>query len=256
MNLRTKLTLGLGFLFVIIFVLIGFCLYYVGKISKDSENILKDNYKSLIYARNMSSSIDEMNLYLTNRINETIFHHESIRNDAKNFESAKNIFDKNLYLEKNNITENHEKEYVEQLIQNYGGFIKISGELNNGNNMNESIYAYLSSYYQNARNYIDNIYDVNIQAIIHKNQFAKTNAESMKMVMAFVGTICIILAFGYFWYFPFYVSNSIAFLSSKMTELLKKAGIGYEPQTKDESLILLNSINLLEQNLKFLKSES
>jgi hypothetical protein len=253
MKLKTKLSLGLGFLFVIIFTLIIFCLYYIGKISTDSENILKDNYKSVIYARNMSSSIDDMNLSLINQFTNQNVLHISMQNDSKIFESAKNIFDKNLSLEKNNITETNEKENVEQLIQNYDGFIKTSGYVNVENNKSDSYFTGLMSYYQNSRKFIDNIYDVNMQAIIRKNQFAEKDAENMKMLMALVGTICILLAFGYFWYFPFYVSNSIAFLANKMTEVLKKAGIEYEQQTKDESFILLNSIDLISQNIKIIE---
>ena len=43
MTLKTKLSWGLGFLFLIIFILVGFCSYYVGKLSQESENILKNN---------------------------------------------------------------------------------------------------------------------------------------------------------------------------------------------------------------------
>ena len=45
--MKTKLSWGLGFLFLIIFTLVGFCSYYVGKLSQESESILKDNYNQL-----------------------------------------------------------------------------------------------------------------------------------------------------------------------------------------------------------------
>jgi hypothetical protein len=60
MTLKTKLSLGLGFLFIIIFILVGFCSYYVGKLGQESDNILKDNYHSIVYANNMLSGFDEM----------------------------------------------------------------------------------------------------------------------------------------------------------------------------------------------------
>jgi hypothetical protein len=46
MTLKTKLSLGLGFLFLIILTLAAFCSYYVGKLGQESDNILKDNYYS------------------------------------------------------------------------------------------------------------------------------------------------------------------------------------------------------------------
>jgi hypothetical protein len=64
--------------------------------------------------------------------------------------------------------------------------------------------------------------------------------------MVVIGTICILLAFFYFWYFPFYVSHSIAYLAKKMKELLQKTGIKLDTRTTDESFILLHSIDLLE----------
>ena len=77
MILKTKLSLGLGFLFAIIIALVLFCSYYVQKLSKDSDNILKDNYDSIIYSKNMTSSLDE----IKNSINNTLFN----RKENKNF---------------------------------------------------------------------------------------------------------------------------------------------------------------------------
>ena len=51
MVLKKKLSLGLGFLFFIIFVLAIFCSYYIGKLSQEAGNILKDNYNSLVYSK-------------------------------------------------------------------------------------------------------------------------------------------------------------------------------------------------------------
>ncbi|MCX5904329.1 MAG: hypothetical protein NTV89_12865 [Proteobacteria bacterium] len=64
--------------------------------------------------------------------------------------------------------------------------------------------------------------------------------------MAIIVTISVILAMGYFWYFPFYVSNSISYLSGKMQRLLEVAGITLDIQSDDETHIILQSINLLE----------
>jgi len=44
MKLRTKLALGLGFLFFIIFTVEIAGSYYIQKLARDSSNILKDNY--------------------------------------------------------------------------------------------------------------------------------------------------------------------------------------------------------------------
>ena len=69
MLLKTKLSLGLGFLFIIIFTLAGFCSYYVGKSAQEADNILKDNYNSIVYSKNMISAVDDM----INSVSSTVF---------------------------------------------------------------------------------------------------------------------------------------------------------------------------------------
>ncbi|MGD0276533.1 MAG: PAS domain-containing sensor histidine kinase, partial [Syntrophales bacterium] len=66
MTLKTKLTSGLGFLFLIIITLIAFCAYYVGILGQESDNILKDNYYSIVYSKNMLSGLDDMKTSITN----------------------------------------------------------------------------------------------------------------------------------------------------------------------------------------------
>jgi hypothetical protein len=73
--------------------------------------------------------------------------------------------------------------------------------------------------------------------------------------MSVAATLGVILAFGYFWYFPFYVSNAVSYLSKRITELLRKAGIASDIKTNDETYIILQSIKLLETKLGIDNSE-
>ena len=110
MTLKTKLSWGLGFLFLIIFTLVGFCSYYVGRLSQESENILKDNYDSIVYANNMLSGLDDMKTSISSIMYNT---NNTVNMSAyrKNlFETGKDLFENNLKKENNNITEIHEKE--------------------------------------------------------------------------------------------------------------------------------------------------
>ena len=88
-----------------------------------------------------------------------------------------------------------------------------------------------------------------MQAVERKSQMAKHDSARIIDLMAVIGVFCLILAFGYFWYFPFYISNSIAYLSDRMKALLKKSGIVLDIKTNDESFIILQGINLLENKL-------
>jgi hypothetical protein len=68
MTIRTKLSLGLGFLFAIIFVLAFLCSYYVGRLSQEASNILKDNYVSIVYANNMLASLEKTRISISSAI--------------------------------------------------------------------------------------------------------------------------------------------------------------------------------------------
>ncbi len=247
MKLKSKISMGLGFLFGIIFLLVFFCMYYIGKISNDSENILKNNYNSVEYAKNMASALDESYSKLvigksnqeSNKLNPKIF---------KAIERTKSDFEKNLGLEKGNITETNEQKYVDLLSKNFERYIYLSKYIQDRTDISETYNEFYMSY-RNSRLYIDSIFNINMEAIIHKNQFAKKDADDKIMLMAVVGTICVILAFFYFWYFPFFVSNSVSILAEKMKQLLMKAGIKYDSKTNDESYIILEAIDLLEKNI-------
>lgn len=53
MNIKTKLTYGIGLLFVLITLLGGLAIKNIHNVSDDTQNILADNYNSLLYSRQM-----------------------------------------------------------------------------------------------------------------------------------------------------------------------------------------------------------
>jgi hypothetical protein len=248
MQLRTKLTLGLGFLFIIIFAIAFFSAFYIGSLSRDAGNILKDNYDSIVYSKNMFSSLEDM----TVSVNESIFnpgHSKFTGYYNELFEKARLEFDKNLKLESGNITEIHEKEYVDALSSDYAIYAGICDRIKEGRGSGTVYFNEFLPAYEKIRQSVNNINDVNMQAVVRKS--ALTIGDSLKIInyMAVIGAVCLILAFAYFWYFPFYISNSISYLSKRMMGLLKTRGIEADVKTSDELYIILQSINLLEDSL-------
>ena len=82
MRIKTKLTLAIGTLFVLISMLSAVGFYYINVLSDETNNILVANYNSLDYAKKMLVSLDEM------------------PNDSNAIKS----FEANLIKQKNNIT--------------------------------------------------------------------------------------------------------------------------------------------------------
>jgi len=249
MSLKTKLVLGLGFLFLIIFTLAGFCSYYVGRLGQESENILKDNYRSIVYSKNMLSGIDDMQasiastIYSADRIRAMSDYHMRL------FESGRNVFETNLKAESNNITEIREKEYVETLKQGYDSYLKLSLRIKHGQGRSLVYFNEFLPASEKLKQSINSIYDINMQAVVRKSDLAKHDSARFINFMAIIGSLCILLALGYFWYFPVYVSTTLSYLSERMRNLLKNIGVAFDANTNDEAYIMLHAIGLLENKL-------
>lgn len=254
MSLKTKLSLGLGFLFLIIVALGVFSSFYVGKLGQDAENILKDNYMSIAYARNMLAAVEDMRTSIGSVLagpggTGTISDYYQ-----RLFGSGRSAFEANLQAEKGNITEIREKDTVEALGQNYESFIKLCLQIKGGK---EGGSVYLKDFLpagEKLRQEINAIYDINMQAVERKSQEATRDASRFIKSMALVGTFCLIVAFGYFWYFPNYISVTLSYLSDRMKRLITGAGMTVDIKTNDEAFILMHGIGLLENKFG-LKSE-
>lgn len=249
MNIKRKLSVGLGFLFVIIIALVLFSSYYIQKLSRESDNILKNNYDSIVYSRNMMVALDDMMA----SINLELYNPQpggggsGYRSGL--FRSGRAEFEKNLGLERGNITELHEKEYADTLANLYELFVPLCLKLQAGRGGKQAYAAEIVPLYEKLRYTLVGINDLNMQAVVRKNGVTKKDSRSIVISMALIGAACIMLAFAYFWYFPFYISNSMAFLSGRMKPLVEKEGMTLEIKSDDEFYAMLQSVNLLENRL-------
>ena len=53
MKLKTKLSLGISFLFVVILTFGILSVFYINRLSSQSGQVLKNNHESLVYSNNM-----------------------------------------------------------------------------------------------------------------------------------------------------------------------------------------------------------
>jgi two-component system, NtrC family, sensor histidine kinase KinB len=248
MTLKTKIVWGLAFLFLIIFGLVGVCSYYVGRLGEETNNILKDNYYSVGYARSMLSSLDDMSTAVASALPGPGGGGAMSAYYGRTFDSGRTIFELNLKSENGNITEIHEKEYVEALNKDYDSYLKLCLQIKEGQG-GAITFDTLRSAGDRLRHTINAIYDVNMQAVVRKSQLAGHDSSRFVTSMAIIGSICILLALVYFWYFPVYISTTISYLAERMKKLVKGAGITFDMETKDEAFIILHGIGLLENKL-------
>lgn len=186
MKIKTKLNLGVGLLFLLIIILSLLSIFYIYSIKKDTQNILKANYETLEYSRNMLLALDEMNTNKTQSIQ---------------------VFQDNLKKQIKNITEVGEDEATFKLRDNFN-FLKT-------NQPNDSI---KSQIHQN----IFEIMKLNMDAIKLKSDVAKKTSETANFWVIIIGTLCFLIAFNLLVNLPNNIANPIKELTSSIQEIANK----------------------------------
>ncbi|HCQ14181.1 ATP-binding protein [Flavobacterium sp.] len=186
MKIKTKLNLGVGLLFILIIVLSLVSAYYIFSIKKDTQNILKANYETLEYSRNMLSSLDEI---------------------AKDEPKAILLFETNLKKQLANITEDGEDKVTYNLQNNF--------QLLEKNITDETIKAQI-------RQDIFEIMKLNMNAIKVKSDIAKVTAETANLWIAVVGTLCFLIAFNLLVNLPNNIANPIKELTGSIKEIANR----------------------------------
>lgn len=186
MKIKTKLNLGVGLLFLMIIILALVSAFYIFSIKKDTENILKANYETLEYSRNMLLALDKI--------------------DDNKAESIV-IFETNLKKQLSNITEAGEDKATYKLRDNFN-YLKE-------NDLNDSIKAQV---HQN----IFEIMKLNMEAIKLKSNVAKKTSETANLWIVITGTLCFMIAFNLLVNLPNNIANPIKELTESIQEIANK----------------------------------
>lgn len=186
MRIKTKLNLGVGLLFLLIIILTLVSAFYIFSIKKDTENILKANYNTLEYSRNMLLSLDEI---------------------TANKENAIVTFKENLQKQTQNVTEEGEKKGTDSLKRNFALLEKNSSD---------------ESLKMQIRQDIFEIMKLNMNAIKKKSDIAKHTAETANLWIAIVGTLCFLIAFNLLINLPNNIANPIKELTQSIKEIANK----------------------------------
>lgn len=184
-RLKTKLSLGLGFLFLVILTFGILSLYYINRLSGDANRILKNNYESLVYSNNMLKAL------------------EDIPADS----TAITVFNANLENQEANVTEVGEKELTESLRKNFKELLINPAD---------------SSNYPQLRESIRMINDLNQEAILKKNAIASATAESAQLWLTLIFTTLILIVVTFIYNFPGVIAEPVAKLAEGIREIANK----------------------------------
>ena len=211
-SIRTRFTLGMIFLFIIISVLAIFSGYYLNKLSNKTSAILKENYLSVVYAREMSEGIMNINQEIT-----TCFLTKRVPDSLKIAKELKQI-NQSLLSEKNNFTEpgedklvsGIETDYIEysDSLQTFIKFPKSSADLLYLQNKSGSLYQQLSILSQ-----------MNGKALEVKTDDAKASSKSALTKMTVLATMCFLIGMSFAFSFASYFNRRFFQLFNGIKEI-------------------------------------
>lgn len=185
MKLKTKLTLGVGLLFLLIVLLSVMGSVYINKLKSDTEKILNANYNSIEFSKNMLLALDR------------------IGTDSA---VAIQTFKKNNQLQEKNLTEFGEKEATQSLNLHFNNYLK------HPNNEKEKL----------IREDLVKIMTLNMKGIERKSDMAIITAENATFWIVSLGTVCFLIAFVLLFNLPQTIAEPISQLTFSIRQIANK----------------------------------
>jgi len=190
MKVKNKLRLGFGFLFVVVLFFGAMSMFYIRQISNSAKVILKDNYESLSYCRDMRQILDENTLPLK--------------------EAPTRHFKIQLDKEAHNITEKGENDCVNGLKASFNNLLTATAA------------ADMQNAEKQVRRYLLKIEEVNMQAIVRKNDAARKSVDESALILGFSASIAFIALFTFSVNFPGFITGPLSTLLSGIRAIGQK----------------------------------
>ncbi|MDX1942277.1 MAG: ATP-binding protein [Saprospiraceae bacterium] len=215
LNLKQKITVGILFLFFLLLLTGGVCIYYLVQLRNDARIILKDNYESLEFCHGMLRQLDSL---------------------AISPQAAISKFDAFLQKQEVNITESGEKEAT----------AAVRNDFNKLQNNQFQNYTLIDSIQED----IQLILQLNMIAIERKNEQAEATADQALIYISIIATFIFFIALGFIINFPGYIANPIIELTQGIRAIANKH---YDQRihldTEDELGEMARAFNTMAQKL-------
>jgi PAS domain S-box-containing protein len=188
MTIKNKLRAGFSFLFVLSLVCCGLSIYSLNRLSADAGDILKNNYKSVQYTKNIGGALDSGQGLLTPQQAE--------------------IIEANLAKQEHNVTEPGEKALTDSLR------FKVSRLI--------TAHDAAAAARSDAKKLVYTVMQLNMNAIERKDAMARATAHRAILIVAFVVSFLFLAAFSFVVNFPGYIANPLKELTQRIKEVSKR----------------------------------
>ncbi len=215
MKIKTKLNIGIGLMFLMILLLAFASTWYVSSLKKEADNILAANYLSVEYARNMIAAADQYSSGDTTSLS---------------------VLRANLAKQQKNVTELSEKEITANLELKLNRLLADPSENKHGMEFREELV---------------NLMNVNMAAIVKKNDHTKLLANEAFLLISVLGAISFLIAFVLWVNLPSNIADPIKKLTNSIREIAKQ---NYAQRLyfkgDSEFVDLANSFNSMAERLQ------
>ena len=213
LSIRTKFALGMVFIFVIILVLIGFSAFYLNKLSNKTSAIPKENYLSVVYAREMSEGLTNVNQeIMTGFLENKTINKQLIQKELDSVGTS-------LQLEKGNLTEQGEDKLVSAIEL---GFLQYRDSLDRL--MGEALSPKQILYFQTQLGFLSQqlvfLSQMNGKAIEVKTDDAKISSKNALTGMTILGSFCFLIALSFIYSFASYFNERFFQLYNGIKEIV------------------------------------
>lgn len=220
MKIKTKLTLGVGLLFLLIVLLSVIGSVYINKLKSDTEKILTANYNSLEFSKNMLLALDKISTDSAIAIKD---------------------FQKNNALQEKNLTEFGEREATQNLNLHFDSYLQQP------TNEKEKL----------IREDLAKIMSLNMKGIERKSDIAIITAENATFWIVSIGTVCFLIAFTLLFNLPQTIAEPINQLTFSIKQIANK---NYNERVhfkgSEEFNDLANSFNIMAEKLQEYESST
>lgn len=214
MKIKIKISLALAFLFMAMLAITGISWSYITGLSKDAENILKDNQESIVFMNRIIANCDSI---------------------ALNQSKSLSVIEANIGLQENNITEQGEVQLTSHLRSS---FEKLKAQPNDPNHVAE------------LRSVCLKVQDLNMMAIKAKSETTRSYGSNAVNYLMWIAGIVTVVAFTFIINFPGYIADPIVSLTSSIKSIANK---DYEERLhfdrKDEFGELAGAFNQMAEKL-------
>jgi two-component system, NtrC family, sensor histidine kinase KinB len=214
MKIKDKLTLGIAFLFIEFLIITLFGAYSIYSISQQTEKIMKDNNLSIQYAEDMLQTIDRIN-----SVHLAVLFNPSRPSRESELAGLYEIFEESLKKEANNITEPGEKELLQALSDEYKSYKVPVAQIVAVKDKSDFYFQNLLTKHLALKTRIHHISDLNLQAIMKKNENVNQYERRSYVILTVIASICFLLSIIFIFNFPGMISDPIRQLSEGLKEV-------------------------------------